>query len=155
MIFNPWGEINNLRNLIDTNDKISVYGVFSNKRPLTQHEIKLNIQKNDDTISLMTNVDEKTGFRSYNVFRLHVLYIYRICLLHLIYNPVRYNVFRLHVQHIYRFYLLHLLYNPVQFLYDYVIYKLKRYKSLRDLYLFATSFSTSMCFTFIGFASCT
>lgn len=35
MIFNPWGEINNLRNLIDTNDKISVYGVFSNKRPLT------------------------------------------------------------------------------------------------------------------------
>lgn len=64
MIFNPWGEINNLKNLIDTNDKISVYGVFSNKRPLTQHEIKLNIQKNDDTISLMTNVDEKTGFRN-------------------------------------------------------------------------------------------
>jgi len=64
MIFNPWGEINNLKNLIDTNDKISVYGVFSNKRPLTQYEIKLNIQKNDDTISLMTNVDEKTGFRN-------------------------------------------------------------------------------------------
>ena len=64
MIFNPWGEINNFKNLIDTNDKISVYGVISNKRPLTQHEIKLNIQKNDDTISLMTNVDEKTGFRN-------------------------------------------------------------------------------------------
>ena len=31
---------------------------------MTQHEIKLNIQKNDDTISLMTNVDEKTGFRN-------------------------------------------------------------------------------------------
>ena len=47
MIFNPWGEINNLRNIIDSNDKISVYGVFSNKRPLTQHEIKLNIQKRE------------------------------------------------------------------------------------------------------------
>lgn len=64
MIFNPWGEKNNLKNLIDTNEEISVYGVFSNKRPIIQYEIKLYIQKKDDTISLMTNVDEKTGFRN-------------------------------------------------------------------------------------------
>lgn len=64
MTFNPWGEINNLRHLIDSNEQIIVYGVFTSKRPMIQHEIQLKIQKNENNISLMTNVDERTGFRN-------------------------------------------------------------------------------------------
>ena len=64
MTFNPWGEINNLKDLIDVNEQLIVYGVFTNKRPLIQHQIILNIQKNEDNISLMTIVDERTGFRN-------------------------------------------------------------------------------------------
>ena len=44
MTFNPWGEINNLKDLINVNEQLIVYGVFTNKRPLIQHQIILNIQ---------------------------------------------------------------------------------------------------------------
>ena len=39
----------------------------------------------------------------------------------------------------------------VQFIYDYVIYKLKRYKSLRDLYLFNPYNTIFNCFNYSYF----
>jgi len=55
------------------------------------------------------------------------------------------------VLYIYWFFLGHLLYNLVQFIYDVVIYKLKRYKTRSVLYLFNTSCSATMFSTFICF----
>ena len=88
----------------------------------------------------------------YIFFHHRVIHIYQFCLRHLLYNLVQYILFRHRVLYIYRFCLGHSLYNLVQFIYDVVIYKLKRYKSLRDLYLFNTSCSTTVFFTFMGFA---
>jgi len=62
MTFNPWGEINNLRHLIDSNEQIIVYGVFTSKRPMIQYEIELYIQKKDDLILLVTNKDFQPKF---------------------------------------------------------------------------------------------
>jgi hypothetical protein len=91
----------------------------------------------------------------YIAYRLHVLYIYEFYLLHLLGIQVHCIAYRLHVLYIYQFYLVHLLGIQAQFIYDDVIYKLKRYKSHCDLYLFITSFTTSMCYTFICFTLCT
>ena len=62
MTFNLWGEINNLKDLIIANEQIIVYGVFTSKRPMIQHEIQLYIKKNDDLLLLVTNKDFKPEY---------------------------------------------------------------------------------------------
>ena len=62
MTFNPWGFENNLEELINTQKEINIIGPISNITK-ERHIITLKIDKNDNEISLKSNLDSKTGLR--------------------------------------------------------------------------------------------